>query len=181
MLNNQLYLGKDNNAGEIAHFALLNSNRRCYCGKTGCLEMEASNNAIISKIREGIQVGRFSHILSIADNDIENIDMDAFIKAIKDGCEEAIELSKETSIYLGYALAAAVNILNPNRIIIWGDITSIGELFLEQLKESIKQYALSLNLNNLIIGYSPWGKNLGAIGAASLIMQKEFDFTHKPL
>ncbi|AEE97848.1 ROK family protein [Mahella australiensis] len=180
MLNDQLYLGKNNNAGEIAHFALPNSNRRCYCGKIGCLDMEASNDAILSKIREGIKVGRFAQLSAMAE-DPDAIDMDIFVQAVKMGYDDAMELLEETATYLGYALAAAINILNPGKIVIWGDISKTEDIFIEMLWESIRRYALSLNLQDLKIEYSQWGEDLGALGAATLIMQQEFGFFDAPI
>lgn len=180
MLNDRLYLGKNNNAGEIAHFALPNSNRRCYCGKIGCLDMEASNDAILSKIREGIKVGRFARLSAMVDNP-DAIDMDTFVQAVKMGYDDAMELLEETATYLGYALAAAINILNPGKIVIWGDIAKAEDVFIEMLWESIRRYALSLNLQDLKIEYSQWGEDLGALGAATLIMQQEFGFFDAPI
>lgn len=180
MLNNQLYAGKNNNAGEIAHFSLLNSNKPCYCGKTGCLEMEASNDAILSKIKDAIKVGRFLELRNMVDN-VNEINIDAFIQAVKLGYNDAIELLMETAGYLGYALASTINILNPPKIVIWGDISEVGDLFIDMLWDNIRKYALSLNLSDLKIEYSPWGEDLGALGAATLIMQQEFAFFDMPI
>ena len=177
MLNGQLHLGMNNNAGEIAHFALLNSSRHCYCGKVGCLEMEASNNAILSKVEERMKVGRFASLRDKMDGDDFNLEMEDFVQSIREGSLDGLELLEETSMHLGYVLAAAINILNPNRIFIWGDITGVGNIFLDMLKNYIDKYALPLNLENISIEYSPWGQDLGAIGAAALIMQEEFDFS----
>jgi predicted NBD/HSP70 family sugar kinase len=42
ILNGELFRGQNGFAGEFSHMPLFNNNKLCSCGKTGCLETEAS-------------------------------------------------------------------------------------------------------------------------------------------
>ena len=60
VLNNTLFRGDDGFAGEFSHIPLFQNGKLCSCGKSGCLETEASLIAVIEKALEGLASGRTS-------------------------------------------------------------------------------------------------------------------------
>ncbi|MGE5557335.1 MAG: ROK family protein [Bacillota bacterium] len=175
VLQNELYTGRDNNAGEIAHFPLPGGSRRCYCGNAGCLETEASNDAMIAKAKEGIAAGRFPALKPFFANPAE-AEADSFFKAIKTGQPDALKLLEESAESLGFVLAAAVTILNPPKAIIWGNAPAAGDEFLHVLKAALRRYAPAANVKGFSIERSKWGSELGALGAAALVMHHRLNF-----
>ncbi len=61
VINNQVYRGPSQNAGEIGHFNVIEDGRLCFCGSHGCLESYLSLNALIQEL--GADYGRPEYIL----------------------------------------------------------------------------------------------------------------------
>lgn len=59
ILNGELFKGSNGFAGEFSHLSLFNNNKLCFCGKTGCLETEASLLVVLEKAQEGLRGGRY--------------------------------------------------------------------------------------------------------------------------
>jgi glucokinase len=74
--------------------------------------------------------------------------------------------------YIGRAIGQLINVINPEMIIINGDITLAGEVFLDPLEEEINKYAFRANNAAMKIISSNLGENAGLIGAASLVVRK---------
>ncbi|PYU70106.1 MAG: hypothetical protein DMG49_11875 [Acidobacteria bacterium] len=62
-VNNRLYLGADDLAGELGHTTIDERGELCSCGNRGCLEVYASGWAIINRIKSGLQQGVHSSLL----------------------------------------------------------------------------------------------------------------------
>ena len=52
MINGLTYRGNRGIAGEMGHITMLNNHQRCACGNIGCLELSASDFAILRRCRE---------------------------------------------------------------------------------------------------------------------------------
>ncbi len=52
IINNEVYRGPSQNAGEIGHFNVIEEGRLCFCGSHGCLESYLSLNALIQELGE---------------------------------------------------------------------------------------------------------------------------------
>ncbi len=50
IINNKVYRGPSQNAGEIGHFNVIEDGRLCFCGSYGCLESYLSLNALIQEL-----------------------------------------------------------------------------------------------------------------------------------
>ena len=173
-VNGEPYLGKNCGSGELGHIKIPGSTRLCECGQYGCLNAEASVLSICRKIMDGIREGRYQRILELAGGRTEAISEDLLVDAALEGDRESIGLIRETAHYLGYALANVVNLICPPGVIISYTLCRAGELFMEPLKESVKQAAVAENYRNMTFSSSPYGNHIGAIGAATLVLEENF-------
>lgn len=71
--------------------------------------------------------------------------------------------------YLGISLANAVNLLDPEIIIVGGGVVESSDLFLSRTKKIMRQYIKSPEAKAVKIVRGKLGANAGAIGAALLI------------
>lgn len=127
MVEGKILYGSGGISGEIGHLPIPGHNELCKCGGRGCLETTASVTAIISSLQKlGIPV----HTLSDLHQLIEEEDV------------RAIRRVREAARAIGYVLAQVCNILNPKMIVIGGELTLAGEPFLNQVRETINEYAL---------------------------------------
>lgn len=174
-INGEPYLGKNCSSGELGHIKLNGCLKTCTCGQTGCLNTEVSVLALEKKIRNGIQNGAFQNIFCMAGRDITKITVDLLTRAALEGDREAIALIQETSGYLGQSLATIVNLIAPPDIIITGPLCKAGDLFLMPLLDTVNGLSVPENLSHVNISLSPYGDDIGAIGAAALILEEKFN------
>ena len=90
-------------------------------------------------------------------------------------------LMKQVAGYLGETFSMLVNIFAPRKIVFYGEMVRIGEPFFEILRKCVKENSLKENYKGLQILGSEFGRDLGAIGAAALVMQEEFEFVEKTI
>ncbi len=76
---------------------------------------------------------------------------------------------REIGYDLGVALANVVNLIDPEIIILGGGVANSGDLFLSQLKKTMKQYIMSPEAKKVKIVVGKLGPLAGAVGAALMV------------
>ncbi len=84
------------------------------------------------------------------------------------GDELAKKTYKEIGRYLGIALANVVNSIDPEVFIIGGGVIESSDLFLSQIKKTMRKYIVSPEAKKIKLLKSKLGGQAGAIGAALL-------------
>ena len=135
----------------------------------------------MGKIRDGVLAGRFKGIAEMIQGDTEKITMAVFREAVLAGDEDSLGLLQQASQYLGKALGILVNIFAPSRIVLYGELASIGAPFLERLRTCVERDAIPENTDILNIEVSEFGSDLGAMGAAALVLQEAFEFLEETI
>jgi predicted NBD/HSP70 family sugar kinase len=168
----ELYYGKSGYSGEFGHSPLFNNEILCHCGKTGCLETEASGWAMVEQFKRALAAGRASAI-SI-DDDASNIQQYQKILsgALIDEDNLCIELITKQCEIMGRALAGLINILNPELIVIGGDFSQLGDFVLLPIKSGLKKYSLGLVNRDVALKKSILGRRAGVIGACQVVKEK---------
>ena len=87
---------------------------------------------------------------------------------------KVIKLIAEAASYLGKAIADAINLFNPRKIIIEGRIVESTDLYLSTLKEVIYKRAAALATKDLEIVQSKLGTDRALLGAAQLGIEQFF-------
>ncbi|MBC7326351.1 MAG: ROK family protein [Moorella sp. (in: Bacteria)] len=171
-IQGKLFTGRDESAGEIGHVTVEKDGPRCSCGNYGCLEMYASGRGIARRMRAAIAARAASLVLDLAHGDAGSITAAMVCQAAARGDQAAGQVIKETAVYLGIALAGLANILNPQRIVLGGEVMGAGELLLEPVRRVVREQAMPLNREVEIVA-AELGERAGATGAAA-IARKEF-------
>jgi predicted NBD/HSP70 family sugar kinase len=127
LLNGRLYRGTGGLAGELGHFLVDPSGLVCRCGNRGCLETLAATGALVELLRrsqgEDMTVQR---MLDLArEGDI--------------GCRRVIA---DAGRAIGRAVSMLINVLNPELVVVGGDLAAAGDLLLDGVRESIARAAL---------------------------------------
>lgn len=171
IMDGKLSYGKSGFSGELGHFPLLNNNRICRCGKTGCLETGASGSAVYRLLMESLQEGRTS-TLSEKHARGEKIHIEEIIEAVKEEDVLAIEVIEKIGTTLGRALAGLINIFNPELIVIGGTVAETGEYLLLPIKGAIQKHSLNIINSDTTIKFSKLGNKAGALGSCMLSRSK---------
>jgi glucokinase-like ROK family protein len=171
LIDGKVYYGKSGFSGEFGHIPFFNNEIICHCGKKGCLETEASGNALLRKFKEKIKLGSTSSVLK-KNKKVEDITLTDLILAAQNEDVLIIELLAELGENLGKGLAVLINIFNPELIIIGGTLSETGEYLKLPIKSSINKYSLSLVNADTELKLSKLGEKAGIIGACLLAKNK---------
>jgi predicted NBD/HSP70 family sugar kinase len=142
-------------AGELGHIPLGNgAGVLCRCGQTDCLEAVAGGWAMVKALQDA---GRdVSHV-----RDVVNI-------ALK-GDAEALGMIRAAGRRVGEVLSSAVTLLNPEVVVIGGDLAGAYEPFVAGLRETVYQRSTALATRQLRIVASTFGERQGLVGCAAMI------------
>ena len=187
-LQDSLYRGSGETAGEIGHMTIQEDGPPCECGNHGCWEALASTTWLVKRayLQQQADHGSFKWLLLPRRAQVEagksetlepqliNTVASAIFRAAQEGQPEAIVLVRQHATHYGVGLATIVNALNPQRIIIWGNSVAGGELFLETVRAVVQQRALVRPREMCEILFSSFTQDIGVIGAASLVVDALF-------
>ncbi len=157
-VNNSLYYGGYGSAGEIGHIVVEEKGRLCGCGSRGCLEMYASGPGIVK------------NYLKLAGDAGSNDGLDArtLAQLARGGNSLALKTYEQEGSYLAKALASAVNLLNPQKIVVGGGVSQSFDLFENSLRKELSGLIYRKANEKLLVEASDFGQNGGLYGAAAL-------------
>ena len=134
VVNGELLRGSNNIAGEFAHMPLNIDGPRCSCGATGCWEAHISNLSTLTRY--------FGRAPSAADPH-HPFTVDDLIARARSGDARALAALQTTARYLGLGLGGIVNVINPDRIFIGGEITTAWDLIDRTVRSALAERALT--------------------------------------
>ena len=174
IIDGKIYYGKSGFAGEIGHMVTYDNEIICHCGKKGCLETEASGRALVRKLIERLEAGANS---LIADRYRENktITLDDIFEAIDSEDLLCIELVEDMGRELGRWLAGIINIFNPEKVILGGALSAVGDYILQPVMTAVRRYSLNLVNKDTKIVISQLGDQSGLIGSCATARRCAFD------
>jgi len=172
-IDDRLYIGANDLAGELGHTTIDERGDICSCGNRGCLEVYASGWAIINRVKGGLQQGVHSGLATLMENQPGTVSIEAIVNAAKLRDQFAHTVLWEAGVHLGTALATIVNLLNPEAIVLGGEIPRAAKgLMLRPLFHSFRGRAFHRSIRTLKVTVSRLGGESGAVGAALLVAEK---------
>ena len=126
------YFGGGGNAGEIGHVVVEEGPgaRPCKCGLRGCAEMHASG---LGLVKNYLSLGG----RELIDNEAPNAKT---IDALARGGDKTAAAYDLEGLYLGRVIGAAVNLLNPRKVVIGGGVSLGFDLFWPSLERTLKTH-----------------------------------------
>ena len=143
ILDGNLYYGSTGLAGELGHITMFDNEIFCRCGKKGCLETEASGFAAQRLLLAKHKAGARSTLSKKIENN-EEIVLDDFIRAILSEDMLMIEIIEEIGSQLGKGVAAMINIFNPEKVILGGELAKAGEYLRMAVLGSVRKCSISI-------------------------------------
>ena len=141
--NGQPHLGFDGFAGEVGHTCVQVGGRECGCGKRGCLETYCSKPGLIRTAQELLAESDEPSLL----RDLKEMNVMNMAECCDKGDKLAIEAFRRTGDMLGLGLANYASILNPEAIILTGDMTEGGKWLLKPMRASFEEHVFH-NIKN---------------------------------
>lgn len=162
IVNGQIFLGNNGNVGEIGHIQIDPLGERCHCGNFGCLETVAANAAIEHRVRHLLAQGYPSKLTP------DDCGISAICKAANQGDPLASEVIEHVGRYLGKAVAIAINLFNPQKVVIAGEIIDAENVLLPAIQRCINTQVLKAFRKDLPVVTSALDHR-SAIGAFALV------------
>jgi glucokinase len=148
VLGGRIWSGADGMAGEIGHIVVRPGGVPCVCGKAGCVEAEACGWGIAAKVRARLSDdGRRTtddgtRLLALAGGRADGVTAQMVAQAAAEGDALAQELLYGAAEALGAGIGAALNLMNPERVVLGGGITKSGERWWQIVRETARAHAL---------------------------------------
>jgi len=162
VMDGHLLRGMHGGSGDIGHVRLPepHSEPLCACGARGCLAASASGSAIARRLKA---LGRNAS------------NSRAAVRLAQSGDPDAVSFVREAGLLLGEVLATAVSLLNPQVLMIGGDLAHAQEHFMVAVRERLYQRTQPLATRDLQILTSSLGDHAGVVGIAHLVVEQLFD------
>jgi len=170
-LNGKLYRGDTGFAGEIGHSPIMAEpfQAPCHCGNRGCWETYANQYSIIQRVQARLEAKRNSIIPRLMEEQNAHLSMTIIKQAADAGDKEAIEALSETGTAMGIGFATLINTLNPEKIVLGGPLSVVGDYLLPSAKMAAAKHAFPEMRPKVDILLSNFEKDASLIGAISLV------------
>jgi len=155
VLDGRLYRGAAGTAGELGHVTLDARGPVCRCGNRGCVELAAGGRALL----ESARLTR-PEITDIAE----------LVHHAHDGDPGCRRLLIDAGTQLGFALGGLVNLLNPHRIVLGGELSTAVDLLREPLQRGLADTAMAAAAGAVEVVPGQLGPRASALGGVALVL-----------
>jgi glucokinase len=182
MVNGKILNGANGLAGELGHVPVHLSDRKCGCGKYGCLETYVSARGLVRTALDYMSK-------EIIDSPLRKLSFDTLdAKVIYEHAKKGDELAQKvfsiTGKLLGQKIAELITLLEPSSIVLAGGLAEAGAILTDPVLATIDQFLLPMHKNLVQVTCSNLPVNHAALsGAASLTWvssQSSISYTNHP-
>jgi len=155
LFDGRLHRGVSGSAGEFGHILVDPEGPVCRCGNRGCLETVAGSGTLVELLRR-------SYGPDLTPRDIVALAAEGDV-----GCRRVLV---DAGRAVGLALANLSNVINPERIVIGGELGGADTPLVEGVRESLQRFALPAAMKALTIVGGDLGQRAEVLGALSLVI-----------
>lgn len=146
--NGEVLQGASGNAGELGHIPVDPSGPVCYCGARGCLESRATCSAVLDEMP-----------------DHRRTTYEDVVRRAQGGDSFCARLLGRVGHMVGVGLATALNLFNPEVLVLNGRFFEAGDLVTVPVRTAIQEHAIPSSLKSLSIEHSTLGLRAAPLGA----------------
>jgi predicted NBD/HSP70 family sugar kinase len=155
IIDGELLRGSDSAEGDIGHAKIPGVEETCSsCGERGCLAAIASGRAMVRDLQ------RLGH-LPATTRDV--------VSLVRQGNPDAVAIVTAAGRALGDVLSTAVSLLNPDVLVIGGDIAHAHERFVRGVRDTVLHRSQPLATAHLVIAPTVLGDRAGITGAVAMV------------
>lgn len=169
VIHGEVLRGRHNIAGEFGHVPLSLDGPRCSCGANGCWEAYISNRATLARY-----FGRAAEPNGPVDAERRQFTVEDLIARARGRDAKASAALESTARYLGLGLASVINVLDPARVYIGGEITLAWDLIEPTVRSALAERALTPAAATTDIRPVAAGEYPRLQGAAALVAAPAF-------
>jgi len=167
VIDGGLYRGGNNTAGQFGHIPIDINGPDCRCGQRGCWDLYASDKATLKRYADlrGPNGKRVSTMRKL-------------VELVETGDSAATEAVRETARYLGIGITGLINGLDPEVVVIGGEITKAWGVIEPIILEETKRNLLAPRAHRVAIRQSAFEVRPSLKGALTLIQNSLLSVPH---
>ncbi|MBU4336612.1 MAG: ROK family transcriptional regulator [Actinobacteria bacterium] len=155
VLGGRVHRGFAGTAGEIGHVQVDPSGRICLCGSRGCLDTVVGSQALLEPLRASHGALALRDVIAAANEG-------------DPGCRQVIADAGAT---IGAVVAGLGVAVNPQCIVVGGELAETGEVLMGPLREAIRRRVLLNQIAPLEVFPAELGERAEVTGALVLVLQ----------
>jgi predicted NBD/HSP70 family sugar kinase len=175
VIHGEVYRGAENFSGEFGHTTIDPDGPPCACGSQGCLEVYASGLALARIGAEEARRAAGRRLLALAGGEAGRVTGELLYESARQGDRQARAIFRRMGTLLGVGVSNLVNLFNPERIVLGGQVSKAHEFFMPALQESLKKRAWHGSTRDVRISRLQDGPVLGAV---AIVLQEIFSPGH---
>lgn len=155
IINHQLHRGFAGTAGEIGHVQVDPQGDICRCGSRGCLDTVVGSRAIVEPLRA-------TH---------GNLTLRDVVQRAREGDPGCAQVIADAGAEIGAVVSGAAMTVNPQCIVVGGELAETGEILLQPMREALRRRVLLNQIAPLEVIPAELGNAAEVAGAIALVMQ----------
>ncbi|HEY3556522.1 MAG TPA: ROK family transcriptional regulator [Kribbella sp.] len=144
--------------GEIGHLRLVPDGPRCGCGRRGCLEALASLPAILASLHA--QTG------GAPDSDPQ-VQLEDLIRRAEARETAVTQILAEAGTHLGHGIAALVNVLNPEVVLLGGAYALLADHLTPAIDKALREATIAPDAGGCTVAASTLADTATPLGATA--------------
>jgi predicted NBD/HSP70 family sugar kinase len=156
VVGGRLHRGAGGTAGEIGHTGFNGTGAVCRCGNRGCLETTAAAGPVVAAVSAGRG---------------ESMTVNRVIELADTGDALAQRVLADAGREIGVAVANLCNLLNPERVIVGGDLSAAGDVLLGPIVQSLRRHAIPTAAQDVDVVAGQLGRRAEVMGALAVVLR----------
>ncbi|MEA2467917.1 MAG: hypothetical protein QOJ57_2043 [Thermoleophilaceae bacterium] len=157
----KLFRGTTGTAGEIGHTTVAEDGPICRCGNRGCLELYAGGAALLGALRQ-------SH------PDVETLEQ--VVELAHENHPACARVLADAGAHIGVAIANLINLFNPRRIVVGGELAGAGDTLLQPMRVAAERSAVQTAIEAVEIVPGVLGQRAEVLGGLALVLFEPWRF-----
>jgi glucokinase-like ROK family protein len=169
VIHGEVYRGADNFSGEFGHMCLDLEGPRCACGNRGCLEVYTSGSALARSGAQEARKNRAGALATLSRAAGGPVTGETVYQAalLKDAA--SLSIFRDMGRHLGVGVSNLVNLLNPQVIVLGGQVSKASPFFLPSLRKVLDRCAWPGSTRDVRVSAL---ENGTVLGAAAIVFQE---------
>lgn len=172
VLHDEVVRGTSANAGEIGHIVTDPAGPPCFCGLRGCVAVTCMPQSLVEE----------AELLGVLDDSRIGSDTRAVDRRFSQLCDAATgdnavarEIIERSAVRVARAVAVLTNVLDVDRVVFGGPFWSrLSEHYLHRIPELLEELRATRSIHRVSVTGTGVGEDVGAVGAACLILDRTF-------
>ncbi|GAA1050290.1 ROK family transcriptional regulator [Arthrobacter russicus] len=170
VLDDEVVRGSSGNAGEVGHIIADPDGPGCDCGQRGCVKVTCMPENIVAEARTaGVKA-----VLAASPDSLQE-QVAALAEAAESGDEQAINVLDRAAERFAVAVSAQTNLLDVDHVVFGGPFWKHFEAaFLAKLPARLTARSATAKVHGIEVMSTGVGSDVGAVGAACLVLEDSF-------